>query len=347
MQQHNLISHSHPWINNSDTIEIQNNLNSGMISNGSKVKDFESSICEYINSKYAFSQTSGTMALILALKTLEVSIKDEVIIPSYVCKSVLDAVVISGAKPVLCDVDNYGVINSESVSKCYTNKTKAIIAVHIFGNPCDIKSLKKSFSVPVIEDACQAFGLSIENNLAGSLGDIGFFSFHATKCLTTGEGGMLVTDCPIIAERASSLTKYESIFKYSPLTDIQASLGISQLNRYSDFLNQREEIKERYVEASKNHGIPIGVNLNSNMLFRFTLKTDKPFDKIESSFMNLGISVRHGVDLLLHRLLGLDDSLFPGTVDLFRQTISIPFYPSLKSKDQDRVIEGFKIINGN
>jgi perosamine synthetase len=344
------ISHSRPWITKQDQLAVQQTLDSGMIACGAKVSEFEQAVANYSSLRFTVSQPSGTVALILALKTLSIGEGDEVILPTYVCKSVLFAVIAIGALPVLCDVDVSGVITAFTVQPCITQKTKAIIAVHIFGRPCDIDELR-IFSVPIIEDACQAFGLNVNQKIAGGLGDLGIYSFHGTKCLTTGEGGMLVTNNEELGVKARILSMgfegrlgSSSHFFPASFSDIQASLGLSQLKRYSDFIQRRQAICKKYEEALKTYQI-FDDNFNkSNVPFRFTVSVNEPFESLKPSFSRHQIDIRKGVDELLHRNLNLDDKDFPVATEIFEKTISIPLYPSLTQEEISKVIESFTLI---
>ena len=342
-----VIPHSRPWINKADRHAVTSVLASGMLAKGAKVGEFESSVCDYLGANHAVAQSSGTAALVLALRTLEICRGDEVILPTYVCSSVLESVLTVGAAPVLCDVDETGVITAATVAPHITSKTKAIIAVHIFGHPCDLGILNQK-EIPVIEDACQALGLTINGSKAGAHGDIGILSFHATKCLTTGEGGMLVTRNKALGERARQLVDGTTTLasrSVAPLSDFQAALGLSQLGRYPEFLERRNGLLRQYTEAAQRLDIAIGSPRQSSMLFRFTLRSEQPFEAVQAAFYNQGISVRRGVDQLLHRALGLSDSAFPMAVSLYQRSVSVPFYPSLNIRDATTVSNAFRILN--
>jgi perosamine synthetase len=341
-----MISHSRPWIDATDLCEVLGVLQEGMIAAGAKVSEFEAETCRYLGVGTAVAQASGTAALVLALNAIGMSHDDEVIIPTYVCRSVLDAVLTAGAIPVLCDVDEYGVVTAETVAPHVSKRTRAIIAVHIFGHPCDVMGLR-SFGVPIVEDACQAMGMLVGRRMAGSLGDVGVLSFHATKCLTTGEGGMLVTSSETIGARAKELAAGSlppGKRCVAPLSDLQAALGLSQLARYEDFLSRREVIRATYTEAAHATGVRLGFPSAASMLFRFTVHTERQFESVAKKFSGLGIQVRRGVDELLHRYVGVGDEAFPGAVRIFNCTVSLPFYPSLDKEQIDRVCGSFGAI---
>ena len=343
------IPHSRPWITEEDCNAVDAVLRSDMIDQGAKVADFETKIKQYLGIDHAVAQASGTAALILALKTLDIAKGDEVILPTYVCQSVMEAVFSVGATARLCDVNEKGVITKDTVRPLINKNTKAIIAVHIFGHPCDIAKLQK-FQVPIIEDACQAFGLVVNGKIAGTIGEIGILSFHATKCLTTGEGGMLVTNsdrAEACARRLAEGAETPMPRCIAPMSDIQAVLGISQLKRYPEFIARRSELFEQYTQAANDAGIPIKTDLRSNVPFRFALSANEDFYYLQKLFSEKKIAIRHGVDELLHRLTGADDALFPQATKLFQQTISVPFYPSLTSSEVTQIQESFQILKNN
>ena len=341
MEQH--IPHSRPWITEKDKLAVQAALHSGMISEGSLVSEFENEVKRYLSVNNAVAQGSGTAALILALKTLDIKQGDEVVLPTYVCRSVLEAILSVGASASLCDVDEKGVITVNTVTPLITEYTKAIIAVHTFGHPCDIAQLK-TLGFPVIEDACQSLGLLVDGIMAGAMGDVGILSFHATKCLASGEGGMLVTDDTQVGERARKLAAGDlppAPRSVAPMSDLQAALGIAQFARYSEFISRRAELCAQYTNAAHDLGFSIGSDLRSNMLFRFTLRIKAGFGAVEEQFSRQGVTIRRGVDELLHRLVGLDDVLFPHASHLYQQTVSVPFYPGLSQEEAAQVKDSF------
>ena len=341
------IPHSRPWIEPPDMLEVANVLEKGMVASGNGVKSFEKAVNNYLRSAGAVACSSGTSAITLALKTLAIGTGDEVIVPTYVCSSVLSAVVGSGAKANLCDVNESGVVTIQSVRRALTSRTKAIVAVHTFGHPCDVESLKK-LELPVIEDACQAFGLKINGRYAGTLGTFGILSFHATKCLTTGEGGMLLANELSLLESARALlksTKPNNATGTGAMSDIQAALGSAQLKRYPTFLDRRNSLFESY------HSVVCGLTTAKPaysgklpFLFRFTLTTPHKFEEVQKAFLAFGIQSRRGVDELLHRRLGQSDKNYTGASKLFDSLISLPFYPSLSELEQNHILKAIKEV---
>ena len=347
MTEPSLISHSRPWITAEDRKSVLAVLKSGMISNGNITSQFELEIARYLGASHGISPASGTAALVLALKTINIGQGDEVVIPTYVCRSVMDAVLSVVASPQLCDVDTNGVITVETVAPVITERTKAIIAVHIFGNHCNIAALN-IFGVSIIEDACQSFGMTHNGVFSGVMGDLGVLSFHATKPITTGEGGMLVTNKPSLGLLAKDLASEDpkpSPKLFAPMSDLQAALGLSQLTRYSDFIHKRNILLQEYVEVIKDAGLKLATNERTDMPFRFVIQSNLSFACLQEQFLQCGIVVRKGVDQLLHRLIGIDDANFLTAVQLFQTTISVPFYPGLTNEESQRVKKSLGILS--
>ena len=338
------IPHSMPWITGADVDAVRDNLLTGMIAKGKLVSDFEKRFAQYNECAGAISFPSGTSALGFALEALGASDGKEVILPTYVCTSVLQAVRSSGAKPVLCDIgEETWNMTYESVSPHVTKHTAAIVAVHIFGIPADVRRLRE-FGVPVIEDCAQALGSDCSGSPAGSTGDIGFYSFHATKCLTTGEGGMLVTSDRALFDALGK--KREGLQKaVQALSDLQAALGISQLARYDAFIERRKDLAAFYFnELPPEWTEKLSRVKGGNIFFRFPLEGNFDFDKVRADAGEYGVSVRRGVDLLLHRTAGLDNSVFPNAERAFERTLSIPIYPSLTQAEQARAVDTLKRV---
>ncbi|HDD43629.1 MAG TPA: aminotransferase class V-fold PLP-dependent enzyme, partial [Candidatus Desulfofervidus auxilii] len=244
-----MIFHSKPTIEIDDIKAVKKILESGMIAEGEKVKELENKLCNYIGGLKAKATCTGRSALVLGLWTLGIEEGDEVILPTYVCHSVMDAVVFVGAKPVIVDIGDDYCVDPEEVKKHITSKTKVITVVHIFGISAKIKELKKiaeEKSLYLIEDCAQAIGGEVDGRKLGSFGDISFFSFQATKVIATGEGGMLLVNNFDLLENFMKVIKIKGNF--FRMSDIQAVLGLNQLNKLEDFIRKRREIAKRYIE---------------------------------------------------------------------------------------------------
>jgi UDP-4-amino-4-deoxy-L-arabinose-oxoglutarate aminotransferase len=308
-----------------------------MIAKGTLVETFEAELKRYLGAKFVAATVSGTAGLILALRALGLRRGDEVIIPTYVCPSVFEAVLQSGAEPILCDIGEHWNMTPESVSPYLTKKTKAIVVVHIFGIAADVEGFQK-FSIPLIEDCCQALGGEIARKKLGTFGSFGVFSFHATKCLTMGEGGAVVTNDGRLSEIIRALIGRKSVL--TTVTDLQAALGLSQLRRYKIFLEKRKLLAKSYLER-----LPAALTkklreVTNTMYFRFPLHVgDHDYENVKEFFARNKIAVRKGVDGLLHNTLLSDKGEYRNAEKAFSSTLSLPLYPALSNGEQERICE--------
>ena len=257
-----------PYITSEDIEAVYKTLRSGNLTQGEVSINFENSVKEYIGSSYAFSVSSATTGLHLALVAGGIGPGDEVIIPDFTFPATANAVIQSGAAPVLVDIDLSTLnINVDLLESKINKKTKAIMVVHAFGLCCDMDSIKKiadSYNLLIIEDAACALGSKINSKHAGTFGHMGVFSFHPRKIITTGEGGMIVTQDDHLAKRISILRTHGSIkeggklnfidagFNYR-LSDINASLGLSQMQRLEEILSRRIELSSIYDNYLQNN----------------------------------------------------------------------------------------------
>ena len=236
-------------------------VKSGWISSqGKYVQQFEEQFAKYCGVRYGASVANGTVALHLALSLLGIRRNDEVIIPALTYISVANAVAYTGAKPVFVDSDPYTwCINPDKIEEKINRNTKAIMPVHLYGHPAEmelIMEIAKRYGLYVIEDAAEAHGAEYKGKKVGSIGDIGVFSFYGNKIITTGEGGMILTNRQTWHERAQFLKNHamskdqryfhsEVGFNYR-LTNIQAALGLAQLERIDDFIEKKRKIAQTY-----------------------------------------------------------------------------------------------------
>lgn len=341
-QQYSVISHSKPCLTAKDQSAIDAVLRSGMIAEGGLVKKFEYAVGRYLSLRGGIATSSGTSALVLALKALDVGTGDEVIMPTYVCRSVWDAVSATGAKPVLCDIGDDWCMNLETTKPHITACTKAIIIVDIFGIAADVGPIS-GLGIPVIEDCCQAFGARGHGRMAGTFAKLCVLSFHATKLLTTGEGGMVLTNDAELLEKMRELKQGKSgrlVVRYrQPMTDLQAALGLSQLSQYDSFLQRRCSIADFYFNQLKDLPVRLPYFIrDQSIFFRFPLRIRGDFDNLRVLFDAEGIQVRRGVDSLLHRECGMDQWDFPVAERCYAETLSIPIYPALDQEMQRRVV---------
>ena len=262
-----------PFLTGKEMEYVMDCLRTNWISSAGKyVNEFEQRFAEYIGCKYGISTTSGTTALHLALAALKIGRGDEVIVPAFTMIAPVFAVVYTGAKPVLVDADpETWNIDVNKIEEKITPNTKAIIPVHIYGHPCDmdpIMEIAEKYNLWVIEDAAEAHGAEYKGKKVGSFGHVSCFSFYANKIITTGEGGMIVTNDEKIAERARRLKDQA----YSPerrflhtdigfnyrMTNIQAAIGLAQLEHIDEFVEMRR--RNAYLYNSRLKDVP-GITL--------------------------------------------------------------------------------------
>lgn len=241
-------------------------VKSGWISSkGEFIEKFEGEFAKYIGAKYGVATSNGTTALHLALAALGIKGVDEVIVPDLTFIATANAVTYCGAKPVFVDVHpDYWCINPEEVEGKITSKTKAIIPVHLYGHPCDmdaIMEIAEKHGLFVVEDAAEAHGAEYKARRVGSFGDVACFSFYGNKIITTGEGGMCLTNDGELADKMRILRDhgmnlnrkywYDVIgFNYR-MTNVQAAIGLAQLRKIDRFLEKKRQIAKWYSEGLK------------------------------------------------------------------------------------------------
>ena len=268
--KNNFIPVNVPKIYKQDKINVKDCLYKGWISSeGSYVKKFERDFSKYINKKYGVAVANGTASLEIALKSLNLKKNDEVIIPSFSIISTALCVIKLGLKAVLvdCDLKNWNTKPEDIISKI-NNKTKVIIITHIYGFPVDIKKILnfiKNKKIKIIEDSAEMIGQDIGGKKCGSFGHISTFSFYANKHITTGEGGMILTNDKNIYNRCKSLRNLcfgksnHSRFNHDDIgwnyrmSNLQAALGCGQLKNIKSIIKRKREIGRRYYNNLKNN----------------------------------------------------------------------------------------------
>jgi perosamine synthetase len=250
-----------PWLGKRERQLLNQCLNEGWVSSAGKfIGEFERLFSSYCGVKYGVATSNGTSALHLALVSLNIGPEDEVIVPTLSFIATANVVTYAGAKPVFVDSDSATwALSPAAVESAVTKKTRAIIAVHLYGHPAEmdkILAVARKYNLAVIEDACEAHGAEFRGRKVGSLGTIGCFSFYGNKIITTGEGGMLVTDNLSVAENARMLRDHgmSRTMKYwhprigfnYRMTNLQAALGVAQLERIDQVIHLKRRNAELY-----------------------------------------------------------------------------------------------------
>ena len=292
------ISITQPQIDRKDIDSILSAAKTGWGSRCyNKIDLFEKKFRKKFNFKFASATSSCTGALHIGLKALGINKNDEIIIPESTWISCANVVEHLGAKPVFADIKkDTWCIDPSDVEKKITKKTKAIMAVHLYGNVCDIEKLvkiKKKYKIFLIEDCAEAIGAKYKKKYVGSFGDFSAFSFHGTKLMTTGEGGMFVTQNSNLYNKYLKLhnlnvkptnSKYFFYKKFSykyRISNLQAALGVSQINKINKLINLKKKIFNQYKNHFKN--LPIKMNTsdkNSTPVYWMTtiyIETKKQF----------------------------------------------------------------------
>tara|TARA_B100002051_G_scaffold155624_1_gene147170 strand:- start:171 stop:1298 length:1128 start_codon:yes stop_codon:yes gene_type:complete len=274
---------------------IKDCLDNSSIGQGSYVKEFEEKFSNFVSCKFGITTTSGTTALHLALKTLGVKDGDEVLVSSSTNMACAFSISHCNAKPVPIDIHKKNwQMNTDLIEGKITKKTKAIMVVHLFGQTVDmdpVMKLAKKYNLGVIEDCAESHGVEYKGKKVGSIGDIGTFSFYANKTITCGEGGMITTNSPDLAKKASELKNlcygkpnkfmHTDIGFQFRLSNVSAAMGLGQLSQIQEIFAKKKEIDERYKKNFSNIkglNIPeIGKHTNKFIMWVFNLYLDNDF----------------------------------------------------------------------
>ena len=355
-----------PIIGDEEKRAVQAVLDSGMIAQGPKVKELENAFAELCGTKYAIAVNSGTAALHTSLHAMGIGPGDEVITTPFTFVATANPVLMQGASLVFADIkpDTYN-IDPVSVEKKITRKTKAIIAVDLYGQPADYRALQKvadEHDLKIVEDACQAVDAELEGKKAGSLGDMAAFSFYATKNIMSGEDGMITTDSGEYAELArrfrhhgqSEKTRYQYYdigYNYR-MMDIQAAIALSQLAKLENFSKKRIHNANLLSEGLKSvDGIitPTIKPETRHVFHQYTIRVDPSIgrDKLAEYLKSNGVgcAVFYPKPLHLHphfARLGFKEGAFPVAERASEEVLSLPVHPSVQERDIDLIIDCVK-----
>lgn len=255
----NKIPQFQPFLDNSEYEAIKDCFDNNWITEGPKSKEFVERLCKLIDVKYAVLASNGTLSLYMALKAIDINAGDEVIVPNFTFIASANAVNMCGAKPVFVDIKDDLHIDLDKCEKVLTERTKAIMPVHIYGMACDMDKVlqfAKKHKLKVIEDAAQAIGIKWNNQHAGTFGDVGSFSFFADKTITTGEGGLVVTNNEDVYKKLLYIRNQGRLDRGSfihpeigynfRMTDIQSAIGLAQINKLQAIIDKKQQILETY-----------------------------------------------------------------------------------------------------
>jgi perosamine synthetase len=352
-------------------------ISSGWISSeGPFVRKFEEQVAERVNRKFGVAVANGSVALEAAFTAIGLNKGDEVILPTFTIISCIAPIVRLGAIPVLVDANPFTWnMDVDQIESKITSRTKAILVVHIYGLPCELDSimtLAKKYNLKVIEDAAEAIGQTYKGKPCGSFGDISVLSFYPNKHITTGEGGMILTNNEFLAKRCRELRNlcfvpprrflHEELGWNFRMTNLQAAVGVAQLERLDEFIVKKREIGDWYNEFLGETGLLIqrpmertDYALNIYWVYSIVLKSEVPFDAFEaiSKLANVGIGTRpffypmHKQPVLKKLGLFADES-YPVADNLGERGLYLPSGLSLTKKQAFEVSSKLKqLLNGN
>jgi UDP-4-amino-4,6-dideoxy-N-acetyl-beta-L-altrosamine transaminase len=362
-----------PWITREDRKAVSEALKSRWLTGGPKVASFEKMFAEYVGVKHAIAVNSCTAALHLAMQMLKMEAGDEVIVPVFTFAATANAPLFCGAKPVFADIDEKTFnISHEDILEKITPKTKAIIVVHYGGQACDMKEIleiAEDHKLPVVEDCAHSLGAEYRGKKTGNLGIMGCFSFYPTKIITTIEGGMLTTNDDTLASKSrllrehgmskTALDRESGASWYYDVTDlgynyrlneVQAALGISQLQRIEEGIKRRIGAAEYYTrklkQALKGVVPPYEAPNRSHIFHLYAIRVqeaaagitrDELFRKLAKNGIGLSVHYTPLHRFSFYRRL-LNSKKFPVAEQVYKEILSLPLYPTLTKKNMDFVI---------
>ena len=364
-----------PWITEEDADYVRQAVAEGWISGeGKYVAEFEESMASFCNRKHAIAVSNGSVAIDLVIEALGIGPGDEVIMPSFTIISCHAQILRNGATPVFVDAlpDTWN-MNVSQVESLITSRTKAIMAVHIYGLPVDMDPLLEIASrhgIPVIEDAAESHGLKYKGRLTGSMGLVSTFSFYANKNITTGEGGMVLTDDEPFAAKVRSLRNlaflpekrfvHEELGWNSRMSSIQAALGSSQIRRVDSIVAKRRALGAFYLESFANlKGLSLPASeaadsLNDFWVFGMVLDAEHPksVNQVTRDLEQMGIGTRpffyplHKQPVLKKILVDFAEMSLPVTEHLGSQGFYIPNGLGMNNSQAERVVDAVQGVLG-
>lgn len=347
-----MITLSRPQIGSDEIAAVTEVLESGMLASGARVAQFEEEFAEAVGASLAVAVGSGTASLHLALLAIGIGEGDEVIVPSFTFAASANSIRMTGATPVFADVDEHDyTIHASGIEPLITDRTKAVMPVHLYGQTAPmgpIVELADRAGIDVIEDAAQAHLASSEGVKAGAFGRAAGFSFYPTKNMTTGEGGMITTPDPEVAERARWLRNQGMAERYQHrivglnerMTEIEAAIGLVQLKRLPRWTERRREIAATYRERlDPTLGLPHERDDAFHVYHQYTL-APRDREEIRESLRNAEIGHDVYYPKATHQqdpYAGSDYDL-PVTEGLVDRVVSIPVRPDLRDDEIDHIV---------
>lgn len=361
------LSLARPDITEAEINAVVETLKSSVLSIGPKIQEFEKAVATYTGRKHAVAVNSGTSGLHLIVRALGIKDGDEVITTPFSFVSSANCMLFERAVPVFVDIDPKTLnIDVNQIEKAITPKTKAILPVHVFGQPADMRpilDLAEKYHLKVIEDSCEALGAEYKGQKAGAFGDAAVFAFYPNKQITTGEGGIIVTDDDEIALLVQSMRsqgravtglwlRHERLgFNYR-MDELSATLGVVQMSRLNEILGNRERVASLYNETLKDiEGVElpyISPDVKTSW-FVYVVRFDRCYnrDRVMQRLIEEGVACRpYFTPIHLQPFYrtdyGYHEGMYPVTEDVGSRSLALPFHNHLTQEEVDYVAE---IIN--
>ena len=352
-----------PAVGSEELTEVEKVMATGNLTQGPAVAEFESMVASYVGVRHAFATTSATTAMHLALEALGVGHGDDVIVPAFTFPATANVVVQAGARPVLAEVDlDTFAVTPETVEAAVTPNTRAVIPVDPFGYPADMAGIVEQAQrkdIRVIEDAACAIGASRDGTMSGAFPDVGCFSFHPRKVITTGEGGMITTNDDALTEqiallrnhggrRAGDRQRFEAAgFNYR-MSDIQGAMGIAQVRKLPRLLQRRRDlaaITTKLLSDVPGVRSPVAEDGTDPTYQSYVVLLDTAYDR--DSVINAMHG--HGVQSVIgtyglhlepyfQRTLEVTADSFPVATMVANQSLTLPLFPDMEDTDPERVV---------
>ena len=335
-------------------------LRSGYLVQGSHVREFENQIAEYVGTEYAVAVSSGTAALHLAILAIGIGPGDEVIIPDFTFPATANVVKLAGGIPILVDIDLRTFnINTDLIQRAITKNTKAIMPVHLFGHPAEMATIYKiaqDNNLFVIEDAACALGSLYNGKKCGGIGDAGCLSFHPRKAITTGEGGMVLTNDQNIASTIRQLRNHgmevksgKNIFQMAGfnyrMTDFQAILGAIQMSKIENIIQQRQKLAGQYSNLLSGIENILTPSINGNVRhiwqsYVVLVKEGLDRDQIIVKLKNNGVETTIGTySLHIQPAFSPQNYTFPISAMSYERSICLPLHTHMGKTDIEVVVD--------
>lgn len=365
-----MIRIAQPEIGSEEIAAVNKVLESGVLAQGAKVAQLEEDFAKYCGTKYALAVSSGTAAIHAALHAAGVRQGDEVITVPFSFIATINPILMVNAIPVLVDIDPETLcMDIEKIEQVISPKTKAIIPVHLYGQPAnmdEINELAVKHNLKVIEDSCQAIAATYKGKKAGALGDLGCFSLYATKNIMCGEGGMITTNNEEYAKIIKSFRQhgmsapymYDELGYNYRLTDLQAAIAVEQLKKADRFTGRRQynaKVLSQGLANIKGLNLPVVAPDRTHVFHQYTVRITKDFpltrddfvEKLKENGVGAGVYYPRALHTYPHiAKLGFNVGDFPVAEQVANEVVSLPVHPAVTDDDLQTIIRAVKEVAG-